>query len=264
MKDVYNVEKFVMFCCVASSGHTVIAGILDAHPEIQIGEEQRSLTKFAGGHKERFTSRDEILRACIKDSTNRMQGTGSYRRKIADIQGQYQGTARDELTIVGDKTGWDIPGYWLKNNCDCTPLRKFMIEMDMPLRVIHVTRNPFDIVGGRTHSHKRSNDVAENVKYFESFAGAMDYNLYESGLFFPEDIHLMSIEQLIYDPDAEIPKLCDFLKVDWTYEYLDACREVLLTEPSKHADQIDWKDQAEVLQECIDKYWWLRGYRLDS
>lgn len=261
MKGIEDIEKFVMFCCVASSGHTVIAGILDAHPKIQIGEEQRSLTRFADGHR---TERDEILRACIKDSTNRMQGTRSYRRKVCDIKGQYQGTAKDKLTIVGDKTGWDIPGYWLKHDCDCTPLRRFIENMDLPIRIVHVTRNPFDIVGGRTHSHKRSNDVAENVRYFESFASAIDYNLYQSDLFDSTDIHLMKIESLIAHPDSKIIELCDFLWVECPADYLVSCRKVLLKEPSKHAHQIDWVDQDEVLQACIDKYWWLEGYSKDK
>jgi len=261
MKGIENVEQFVMFCCVASSGHTVIAGILDAHPKIQIGEEQRSLTRWADGHR---TDRDEILRACVKDSTNRMEGTRSYRRRICDIQGQHQGTAKDKLTIVGDKTGWDIPGYWLKHDCDSTPLKRFVEAMAIPVKVIHVTRNPFDIVGGRTHSHKRSNDVAENVRYFTSFAGAMDYNLYQSGIFVKEYIHQIRIEDLIKYPDPMIKNLYRFLNVEWDDGLIDACKGVLLEEPSKHSHQIDWKDQAGVLQDCCNKYWWLRGYGLHT
>jgi len=263
VKNIKDIEKFIMFCCVASSGHTVIAGILDAHPNIQIGEEQRSLTKFAGGHKERFKNREEILRACIEDSTNRVKGTKSYRRQICNIEGQYQGTFKDKLTIVGDKTGWDIPGYWLKNNCDCAPLKNFIKEMTIPIKVIHVTRNPFDIVAGRTASPNRSNDVAENVRYFCSFAGAMDYNLYESGIFdINEDIHRMRIEDLIREPDIRIYELCHFLEVDATDNYIESCKKVLLKEPNKHTHRIDWKGQASVLQDCIDKYWWLKGYEL--
>ncbi|KAL9959643.1 hypothetical protein ACROYT_G032983 [Oculina patagonica] len=195
-----GVETFVMFIGYPRSGHSLVAAILDAHPEIIISHQynvlknwrvsistaQKNLQKyqlFFGIHK---LSRDQasfgnraspINQTKYKTYNYNVPGSwqGKYQEKIKvsnKVVGKYRSMSVSQSVSPSVSQSVSQPASQSVSqsvnqpaNQPCSKL-SIIQAVQVPIRLIHVTRNPFDNISTMMLRATHSRDVVreEGVK----------------------------------------------------------------------------------------------------
>jgi hypothetical protein len=131
-----GVESFCMFIGYSRSGHSLVAALLDAHPNIVMAHELRAV-KYVDAN----FSRDELYYLLYQNT--RIRGHSWKRGKgyTYDVPNQWQGAFNKEINVIGDKHGEYTVNALASNPMLMDKLRK---TVEVPIRFIHVVRNPFD------------------------------------------------------------------------------------------------------------------------
>ena len=146
---------------------------------------------------------------------------------------------------------------------------------------MQVVRNPFDniatlalyLVGGYDLRHNLTQ--AMNGQFAQQLSRAIDRSACH---FFARveaieqmtealslDIHQIHLPDLVKDPVREMQRMCDFLSVECSQQYLDICMRSTAKQLSKTRSYIHWnKEQVNFIEESIKKYPYLRRYSFDS
>lgn len=154
-QDVINdVQKFVFFIGYPRSGHSIIGSMMDAHPNIVIAHE---LFLFRGWwskmeKKQRSFTKSLIFRSIYESSladaykgwrNKNMTAKGYSLDLVYPWQGRYNGS----IQIIGDKSGGDTAFAYMQSPSQFRAKYKVFIDaVGIPIRIIHVVRNPFDII----------------------------------------------------------------------------------------------------------------------
>lgn len=248
-------KKFLTFACTGQSGHTIIAAILDAHPNAMISEEKMVIRKIAKG---RFKTPDDMFEHVMYDSRTRVQGKNSYRRKIGTIegQGQYEG----KLEVLGDKCGWDAIGRYKDRGVPNTAILDFEQSIGVPVYVIHALRNPYDIIAN-WYLGKTRGDMEGAISHYEDLAHATQKVYYESEL---PDGRILQVrnEDLCANPFSVIVNMCSFLGLEWdNTDHVPRCAKIIFKNPNRRRDEISWCDEdLKRISDIIDRYSFLEGY----
>lgn len=258
-------KSLCLFCCHGQSGHTVLAAILDAHPKIALAEEShfakkiffknRTLESLIEGVK---ASSNQQARKAKEPNVKYSYGSNRYTfGRITPYQG-FQNTTE----VIGDKTGWDIPSLCFEHNKpNC--MSKIQRKSELPVKVIHLVRNPFDVIAswhlGSIESRKKSDQTIEQcIDRFGMYANAMQTVLYNYDY---KDKILVSNESLIAHPESTINRLCDYLEVERNEELVNNASKILFKSPRKKSDRVKWTtDQTLTIKQLIRTYPFLREY----
>jgi hypothetical protein len=242
-----------MFVGYPKSGHTLIRAMLDAHPNITISHELNVLELV-----ERDKSAKSIYERIEKNSKRQAAAGNLWQTYDYGISGQSQGHS-DPLHVIGDKKGGrtalmlhSFPGL----------LSKLQRIISLPIKMIHVIRNPYDTVASLydLESHKE-NSLEQNITI---------YGRQLKGVLFAKDrlgsVNVMDVrhERFVADPSESMRGICRFLGVDASDDYLNAvCSIVQPQTPSRN--KITWTDEAhELLEAEISHYSWLKDYRFEE
>jgi hypothetical protein len=255
----HNPDCFLSFVCTGQSGHTIIAAIVDTHKHAMISEEKQVIRKFA---KKRYATVDEMYEEVIKDSTTRVQGTGSYRRRIGTIDGQWQGKYDGSIKVIGDKCGWDSIGRYKDRGAKSKELLSFESWLGVPVKVIHALRNPYDIISNWTVG--KPWPLKNSIKTFEQFAHSSQKVCYDSD--FPrESILQVRNEDLCRYPSDWIVEICHFLSLTPYPDYVDACASIIFKSPNRRISEVEWDSKSiEKVEKIINEYHFLDGYTIDG
>lgn len=241
-----GLSAFGFFLGYPRSGHSLVGSLLDAHPHTAIAHEQDALAYIHRGF-----SREELyallLRNTRKKARKGRQETG-YSYQVA---GQYQGSW-EELRLIGDKRGGNS-SRWLKARPDLMRVLKDEIEED--LRVVHVSRNPFDNIATMALRHSKGKNEAlseallrQEMEHYFSLAGAVESARQD----LPEEaFHQLPYEALLADPEGSLTELLHFLGLEADPGYLGACKEVLFKTPHRSRWKVPWSDA--LLKEVSDR-----------
>jgi hypothetical protein len=250
-------ERFLTFACTGQSGHTILAAILDAHPNSMVSEELKVMRKMAKG---RWATPEEMFERVMKDSRDRVKGTRSYRRRIGTIEGQ--GTYEDKLLLLGDKCGWDAIGNYTERGEVPRTLLSFEESIGIPLYVIHALRNPYDLISNWVMGGKGTLD--NQIERFADTAYATQRIYYDSE--FPKH-RIMPIknEALCANPSAVILDMCIFLELEPKQEFIKKCEKIIFSKPHVRKNEVKWdKKSINRVAELIDHYAFLREYSFET
>lgn len=249
---------YCMFIGYPRSGHTLIGASLDAHPNVVLGHEMDALKFVIQGE-----SRDKIYSRLLAMSRIFITIGGQWMNYNYRIEGQYQGTAT-EIKVIGDKKGG---GSTNKIRRDPALLDKLSgLVGAEKIRMVHVTRNPFDIITTRARG---GNLVLEQVGEKELREGAEAFFAEADTVAMIKDrgfrVIDVSHEDWIADPRTGLRQLCAALDLDAPQDYVEACAGIVFASPKKSRLGVPWPDglKAEV-QARIDTYPFLKGYTWDS
>ena len=224
-----ELETFCLFIGYPKSGHSLVGALLDAHADIVIAKATNPLALVAVDgmpRDEAFamlleSSRDEALRGRKQNKFDYELITQEQRY---GVEGQWQGQTRT-LRVLGDKFSDRTTKRIAKSP---EALGVFAREVGVPLRLIHVVRNPFDMVA-RIAKQKIKDGTDEERRaratdYIGRLAGIND------GVIARGDYPVLTVRQesLIADPRAELSGMCQFLGVEAPGDYLDACAAIVL------------------------------------
>ncbi len=245
-KDFMDVEVYCMFVGYGRSGHSLIGSLLNAHSDAVVAHELDAL-KWVNRRVSRSQLYALILRRDQWFGQNGREWTGySYA-----VPGQYQGSYR-QLRVVGDKRGG---GSTLRLARDPEALQRLRSRVGVPVRLIHVVRDPYDNVAAMSIRSERPIDQAldtyllqaETVQRLSDVVG--------------DDLITIHHEALIERPDDQIREICEFVGLEADDSYLAAMSSTVAKSPNRTRDRVEWPDAIrDRLGAAIDQYSFLARY----
>jgi hypothetical protein len=226
--DFDGVETFCLFVGYPRSGHSIVGGLLDAHRSAIVAHEAGAHELVLAGR-----SRDEVYGRLLARSAW-FAWRGSRASYSYAVPGQWQGRY-DELRVIGDKRGGAI-ARTLAVEPDL--LERVRALVGVPLRLIHVVRNPFDNIAAISIWHRLS--LAAAVEHYFRHA---DATAQLERFTAPEEVLTARHEEFIADPAATLGALCAHLGLEPDSGYVEACARVVFTEPTFTRNRLTWPDE---------------------
>ena len=282
--DIFNsVKKLLLFVGWPRSCHSFVGSILDGHPHILVADEYFLMTKLRKGRLP--IQRDAIFRALYNSSTRSIENNGSRRARTERQKGYplifedlMQGQFEDHIDIIGDKAGAHVSMLLYDKTYNISKtfgiLRK---QLRVDIYVIRVVRNPYDNIA--TESVYHYSHVIKKLKEMRNLGNtsllevpktalsksAMGYfRLYfasekvKAAADKTTDIHC---SDLIDNPREEITKLCEFLEVQCSEDYISKCASHVFTEESHTSKLINWPSEVkESIQNKLDSIPLFKAY----
>lgn len=245
-----DVATYCLFLGHGRSGHSLFGALLNAHPDAVISHELDALYYIKRG-----MSREQLFALILKrDRWFTEIGSGWHEHNY-HVPNQWQGRFR-KLKVIGDKKG-GVSTARLKKSPEL--LDKLRRTVRVPVKVIHVIRNPFDNLATMVRHGGKS--LEENiVKFFET----SDVNERLMREFGPDMLTLRH-EEIIAQPKENLKALVDFIGLTADDQYLTDCAGLIFVSPSRSRSKLDWPaNLRQRVQAEIDKRPFLRGYSFDS
>ena len=258
-KDVASIETFTFFVGWQRSGHSIIGSLLDGHPDVVIAHEFFLFSQIPNYFRYYNLNRTNLFNKLFKNSFRSSQSYGarslfhSEKGYNLELANSWQGRFR-ELKVIGDKTAGDVTDMY-----DDNP-RKFhyMLEglrqlVTVPIRAINVVRNPFDMIATLT-LYRGSNTTDMKVKATEENKydnpailrkATKDILRKATALYQIErmlDLDMLRIhsEDFVRAPKEVMSRLCQFLGLQCSEEYLQQCADKTFKTVSRSRHLVKW------------------------
>lgn len=218
-----RVQCLVLFVGNARSGTTLVRSLLDAHPNVVLGNEVDVLERLGAG-EDWLTVAGRIFA-----SADRFRRTPAWEGYGYDVR---RSQAQSAVLVIGDKKAGASARALMK---DLFVLDRVAEWSSLPVRVVHCVRNPFDVITTKTMRNGRP--LRWNMaRYFETEqTAAYLHDQLGHGEF--SRIHL---EELIAEPQAALTSLLTSLDLSADQDYFDNCKAVIFDRPSTTRDRQPW------------------------
>ena len=254
-----SLRNFLIFAGYPRSGHTLVAAMLDAHPNIVVSIEWGALSHLRMGYRKygMLYAIERHSRLFTEKLANRWTGY-SYR-----VDRQWQGK-HAEIHTMGDKLAGQTSKI-LKDHPEL--LGELTRIMGLELKIIHVIRNPYDTISAMAYrsAERRggkvsSADLAEfSQAYFERVELVSTLR-HRSGY----DILDLYHEDLIMEPEKVLAQMLDFLEAGYEEDYLKNCSEIVYDSPHRRRSELSWPGGLKIeIQNRMGRYDFLSRYDFD-
>jgi hypothetical protein len=225
--DFQRVARFCLFVGYPRSGHSLVGALLNAHRNVVIAHElDAPQLVLAGCTKEELFSR--IVARAYWFNLRRNTSNHDYQ-----VPNQWQGRF-GALQVIGDKRGGAVTRCLAEHPDVLARLRALV---GIPLRVVHVVRNPFDNIAAISIWHGLS--MPDSADYYFAHC-ATTVRLAD----FCEPAELLAVghEAMIDDPAAALRRLCAFLELETYPGYVEDCCSVMFEMPTYTRRKVEWPD----------------------
>jgi hypothetical protein len=242
-----HVKAYVMFIGHPRSGSTLVSSLLNAHRNVCVANELNAL-RYVGrgyGRQQLFW----LLRRKDLDFTRRGLTWTGYDYAVPN---QWQGRF-ERLLVVGDKKA----GV----STDMLGISPHLFErlertLQVPIRVVHLLRNPFNVITSMYRREKRTTLRIAIERFFERCR--VNGELMQHHL---SRVHTIKLEELIASPQEELKSLCEFVGLSADLSYLDDCASILFEKPRQSRQDVCWPPELiDSVCDGIDRYSFLHGY----
>jgi hypothetical protein len=250
-REFEQVERYCFFVGHARTSHSLIGSLMNAHGEIVISNELNVFRFLDHGF-----SRGQIMSLIL--ARDRQFGARGRRSSAYDysVPGQHQGSF-ERLTVIGDKKGGGSSNYLIR---DPRLLEKLRSVMRVPIKTLHITRNPFDNIG-RIHL-RRNVPMAGTI---EGYARECEIINRIRREFDSDEFLELGSEEFARSPADSLSSICSFVGVEATEDYLTACSAIVHEREEKPRHLVEWtSENVDRVNELIAKYPSLRSYSFDS
>ncbi|MBC6414275.1 MAG: sulfotransferase [Chromatiales bacterium] len=277
VKDVRTKDVRTMVFSIGfySGGSSIIGHLLTAHPNIVMADEARlnSFVDINNRYDELFNYLLQIDSSRYQDwklafDTNKIKHDArspSRIKRYMHVPNQYQGHFH-KLQVIGNKNRRKDVSI-LANTDLLKDLRSQLEDNKISLKFIFAVRNLYDTIATiyikyrvkekREHRAKLSsiNDIIEAMEIVcsdnQKILKQIDSN----------DVLICKNEDLIANPKLQITRLCDFLKVSASADYINACASCVFNKPTNERLELDWSgEHKQKINSLIKKYDFLYGY----
>lgn len=246
-----HVEGVCLFIGHPRSGHSLVGAMLDAHPDLCIAHELDMLAFLRQGWTDR-----ELMWACMENSRRSASIGHRWGAYAYQIPGQWQGRQR-QLRIVGDKKGGQT-SIALRRNPGL--LDRLLSTFDVPVRWIHVVRNPWDNIS--TVQKKHRTDLQTSAAAFFAVAETVDQVVRRVGR---QAVHRLTQEELTAEPERVLRDLSAFLGMAPDPAWLQASAGLVWSKPSRARDRVQWNPGLHgAIRKLAARHDWLAHYRFDE
>ncbi len=185
-----------------------------------------------------------------------------YNYKVPE---QWQGKYKS-IKIIGDKSGGSTTRYII-NSKHASPVQNVKKQLGIPLKIIHIIRNPFDNISTmvtRTSNRngKKIDSKLLKLKIEHYFKMAAQNQLIIKN--HPKEVMDVKLENFIECPENYLAKICLFLNVDLPLNYLKDCASIVWKKESKTRFKLQdlWTDvEIRYTMERIKEFPFLQGYK---
>ena len=257
-----SVETYCTFIGYSRSGHSLIAALLDAHPNIVISHELRAVKYFQYGFR-----RDAIYYLLWQMTKIRGHSWKRGSGYTYDVPNQWQGSFQ-KISVIGNKHG-EFTACVLAGTPNL--LQKLHHVVDAPVKLIHVVRNPFDNIAAfaikraqRRNSEVEESDIQASItRYFSVCESVMRVKTMAESI--KADVLDIRHEDFVKEPKAQLSKLCLWLGVEPSSNYLEDCATVVFESPHKKRHKIQWNESLkQQIEYKMNSFPFFAGYSFDS
>ena len=244
-----------------------LAYALTAHPNVVMGNEFRSLKNWWNNGTplavDEFLS--EILTMNDKMGTNEI----TYKRKKARyylVADQWQGRY-ERLAVIGDCSPRSNTEILITKKCKA--LEIFADNIQVPIKFIFLVRNPYDMISSSTITSywQKTRTEILNIMIDKFIKGCEQKArlLAKISQMPVASVLVWYLEDHIANPQKKLAELCDFLNIESSESYLDACAKIFYKKPSKSRYLINWPEEYKArVAATIEQYDFLSDYSWDS
>lgn len=244
-----NVHTFCLFVGYPRSGHTLIGALLDAHPNMAIATELDIFDLYEKGF-----SKSQISSLIAERSREMRENKYMWTDYSYKVPNQFQGSLEKSL-VMGVKHGGKLSNILRK---DFDYISKFNNFAER-LKLIHIIRNPYDMITTRVTRREKNIQKKLSQKGILEVIDTLFYQinitaqLKETNQY---DIFDLTNENFIDDPSFHLKRLCDFLDLECTEDYLKDCASIVFKKPTQTRFKVDWWDKKlkEMVQNEMNKY----------
>jgi hypothetical protein len=251
---------FVAFVGYSRSGGSLVAALMDAHPELVVAHERDVFVHDdEGAVTARLADPDrETLVKRLLDHANgvrperqgqRVRPDGSRYYSSYHVEGGWQGRY-DRLRAVGTKNS--VESAMVGHRFGAAPFLALQDQVGLPVRFVHVVRDPFDNIA----TMKRIHGDRSVLRYRNRAEGVAAI---KAAGFEVLDVHL---DDVIDDPARELRAICELFGVGAPDDYLVACAALVADRPSRTSASAAWTaGEVEAIEAIIEDHPWLHRYR---
>lgn len=280
-QDALDVEKFVLFVGYPRSGHSIVGSMMDAHPNMVIAHEYnlfRQWDKSPGKHIQRTHLYSILLKNSVENAVKGWRSEQKVQKGYTlGVGTQWQGDYT-QLRVIGDKSGAATAQEFEKDPRRFVEiLEKLKRVTRVPIRVIHVVRNPYDMISTRllyadgekksklpaTVEKKHCNDYGISYHINRTFRLVSNvHNILERTNLTVLDVHHAD---LIRNPRKTISMICRFLNLPDPDDYLEVCEKKAYSKPSKTRLLVSWPEKmVEMVHQLSKPYSFLWRYSFEG
>jgi len=241
-------ERFVLFAGYARSGHTVLASILDAHADAIVANELDVV-----GFLEAGFGRAQLLHMIAENARETAEAGNEWTGYAYAVPGGLQGGVRTPL-VMGDKKAGVTTRRVAKRPELLARLRD---TVGVPLRIVHVVRNPYDHAVARLRQHDGATMRAMLDALFELYDGVETVR----GMARPGEWIDIRSEDLVAAPADSIRRLLEFTGLEADHDFVDAAAGIVMRRESRRRDDHAWtRAERDAVAERIARHDFLAGY----
>lgn len=251
-----NLSAFCMFIGYPRSGSSLVGSLLDAHPEMTIANELDVL-RIVGRQR---ASREQLFQRICDNAREQAEQPGgrSQTGYSYAVPGQWQGRTTT-MRVIGDKRAGNSSRRLGEDPGLLSQVRDLV---QLPLRLVHITRNPYDLVARISRTKSKSEDSMQAALDLVAGYARTCAAIIARGEF---DVLTLGHEALVQQPKAELSRLCEFVGVEPTPGYVDACASIVWPDTNRRRDQIEWaRVQTDTIASLIAQYEFFSGYSFTS
>jgi len=247
-----GVESFCMFIGYPRSGHSLVGALLDAHPEAVIAHELGALTLFDQGMGRRDVYR-RILQNAQEFAASGASPRPGYELMVpGGSQGRFS-----RLRVIGDKLGGESTRLLAR---DPDLLRRLERKFRVPVRAIHVVRNPYDNIA-TLHRWRPNKGIKKLAPRHFALLKANAKLRRRLG----DRVMDVRHEELVAAPRERLTELCRFVGLEPSPEYLEACAQIVFASPHQSRHEVVWPPKLRTkVDNRIASYDFLAGYSFDE
>ena len=247
-----DVEAFCLFIGHGRSGHTAFGSVLNSHPEMVLAHELDALSYVQPG-----ISREQLYTLILR--RDRWFANKSFRWHGYDytVPNQWQGKF-SRLRVIGDRKA-GVTSLRLRKQPEL--LGKLRELVHVPVRILHLLRNPFDIISSLVREMGCPVDESIVAKHFEM----TETNAHVVASTPESELLTIRQEDILAEPVESVTRTLRFLGLDAPDDYLRDATSILFEKPSRSRSKVEWPEPLKArVQSEIDRYPFLKGYSFAS
>lgn len=272
---IKKVKHFVFFIGFARSGHSIIASMLDAHPNVVIAHEYSLFSRWLENpilHSNKTWLFNTLYENSWHNSVEGLRVKNAKKKGYSlIIPGMWQGKYNRNIQVIGDKAGGMTAQVYSRNHSAFNATyQQFKKTIDMPISVIYVLRNPFDNIASMllynhhqrrsvnaTHKFTDDNALRKQIKsYFNQVRTVTD--MIRKYHFRVVEVHNLDV---ISDPKKTMKKVCSHLRIDCPDNYLHKCAQVAYPAESRSRELVQWTEEnIRIVAQNIQRFESLKRY----
>jgi len=276
--SIADSKVFVLFIGHTHSSHSIVASVLDSHPHMVVSHESGIVPALINTPS--TTTKSDVYNRIWTSSCESAHGkrvsSGKGYNLIVDKE--WQGRYDTYVNVFGDDEAHVIPNqiYYKREKVQAM-FKRLPVLVGAPIKLFHVIRNPYDNIATTVlyrifkHNHHQVSDAKSSNKSVIVNPEVVDasiryyFRVYEGVEYFKTiykfDIMTIHIKEFIFDPKSMITKMCEFLGVMCSEEYIDKCSERIFNKESRTRYKITWKiEQIANIYSSIQMFDSLKRY----